>query len=191
MAKNGETPEFLFFFGALRRIKPLFPESECLSQWFRAPFVHEKVLYETAEHWMMAQKAILFNDHEMRERILQVRTPKEAKALGRKIRNFSEDVWSNHKVDIVFKGNVLKFKQNKVCRDFLLGTYPKVLVEASPYDRIWGIGMSARDTGVQNPENWKGRNLLGFILTRVRETIGKEMEEKNNMDEEKGKERVD
>lgn len=128
----------------------------------------------TAEHWMMAEKAKLFGDKAVLEKILNCNSPKEAKSLGRKVKNFDEKIWTENSERIVINGNYLKFKQNKELWEYLNGTCDKILVEASPYDKIWGVGMKNGDTGIENPGNWKGLNLLGYALMEVRDKLRNE-----------------
>lgn len=142
--------------------------STCLSQWYPAPFVVGGTRYPTAEHWMMAGKARLFADDEMLEVILASRTPSEAKKAGRRVRGFRPSDWEAARFDLVVGGNVHKFSQNEALRDYLLATGDAVLVEASPRDRIWGIGMSATNPNATIPARWRGRNLLGFALMQAR-----------------------
>jgi len=123
------------------------------------------------EQYMMAEKARIFGDEEILEEILKNKNPKQIKALGRKVRNFDEEVWKKKRYSIILNGNYAKFIQNKELRRFLVETKNRVLVEASPYDKIWGIGMAADDENVENPLQWKGQNLLGFALMEVREEI--------------------
>ena len=111
---------------------------------------------------MMYNKAILFGDTTIANKILQETTPKVIKSLGRKVRNFDENIWNKHKEEIVFKGNYLKFTQNKELKEELISTENKMLVEASPYDKIWGIGINVKQA-IEGKE-WKGLNLLGNIL---------------------------
>jgi ribA/ribD-fused uncharacterized protein len=120
---------------------------------------------------MMAEKARLFSDQEILEEILKTGNPKEVKSLGRKIKNFDHIVWDKHKYEIVKRGNLLKFSQNPEFKNFLLSTNEKVLIEASPYDRIWGIGMLESDPKAENPLQWNGENLLGFALMEVRDEL--------------------
>ena len=94
-------------------------------------------------------------------------------ALGRKVKNFDEKKWNETKYSIVFAGNLLKFSQDENLKDFLLSTKNDIIVEASPYDKIWGMGMSADDEFVENPTRWKGENLLGFALMEVRDELSK------------------
>ena len=122
---------------------------------------------------MMAQKALLFNDNEIFNEIMKANHPKEYKELGRKIKNFSDLKWNENKYQIVLKGNIAKFSQNEKLKAFLLNTGIKILVEASPYDKIWGIGLSADQENIENPLTWNGENLLGFALMEVRDLISK------------------
>ena len=120
---------------------------------------------------MMAAKARLFGDEESLLQILESSDPKAAKALGRKVKNFDSSVWDENARRLVTEGNIAKFSQNSHLQEFLLGTGDTVLVEASPYDRIWGIGLKADDERSKNPATWQGQNLLGFALMDVREAL--------------------
>ncbi|MGE8556385.1 MAG: NADAR family protein [Chryseobacterium jejuense] len=160
--------KFLFFWG--HTVKDEITKS-CFSQWFTGKFEEDGIVYKTAEHYMMAGKARLFNDAEILEKIVQAPTPNQVKALGRKVKNFDPKVWNEHKYEIVKQGNLLKFSQNNKYKDFLLSTGDKILVEASPYDTIWGIGMVETDSRAENPLLWNGENLLGFALMEVRDEL--------------------
>lgn len=120
---------------------------------------------------MMAQKALLFNDKTIFEQIIQSKHPKQAKELGRKVANFDEKVWNEHRFEIVVNGNLAKFSQDERLKAFLLSTGNRVLVEASPVDKIWGVGLEKDDEKIANPLNWNGLNLLGFALMVVREKL--------------------
>jgi ribA/ribD-fused uncharacterized protein len=120
---------------------------------------------------MMAEKARLFGDQNTRAKILKAGSPKAAKQLGRQVKNFEEEVWEESRFQFVVEGNYAKFNQNPGLGEFLLDTGNKVLVEASPVDRIWGIGLAADDERAMNPEEWRGLNLLGFALMEVRRRI--------------------
>jgi len=117
---------------------------------------------------MMFRKAQLFHDDETAERILKAGSPAAVKALGRAIRGFQEPLWREHRVSIVVDGNQAKFSQSAPLADFLRGTKKRVLVEASPVDKIWGIGLAADDPHADSPRAWRGLNLLGFALMDVR-----------------------
>lgn len=159
--------EFLFFWS--HRAQEGQVTKACLSQWWPCEFRSaEGVIFNCAEQFMMASKAMIMNDEETRKMIMATADPREMKRLGRIVRNYDEKVWHDFRWSVVLTGNYLKFSQNPELKDFLLSTGDKVLVEASPYDRIWGIGMGADDPSVENPKNWKGLNLLGFALTEVK-----------------------
>lgn len=138
--ENGQVFEYLLLDGHKASTYGSVTAS-CCSQWFPAPFKIDGIEYLTAEHYMMAEKARLFKDAAIQS-ILACQTPKEAKALGRKARNFEDDVWKSHCSQIVVKANQAKFSQNPAFAEWLVATAPKVLVEASLWDRIWGIGMA-------------------------------------------------
>ncbi len=129
------------------------------------------ITYRTAEHWMMAGKARLFDDAVSLEKVLHAPTPAAAKALGRAVRGFSEDRWAAARYELVVAGNVAKFSQNDDLRHYLASTGSRVLVEASPFDRVWGIGLADDDERARTPSRWRGRNLLGFALMDVRERL--------------------
>ncbi len=166
--------EFLFFWGHHPASDGKINKS-CLSQWFECKFTADGVKYHTAEQYMMAQKALLFGDNDVFELIMKANNPNEYKSLGRKIRNFDDKLWNENKTDIVIKGNTAKFSQNKALKNFLLSTGSKVLVEASPYDTVWGIGMSANSQGITDVHCWNGQNLLGFCLMEVRDIISEDI----------------
>ncbi len=170
--ETGEAIEFLFFWGHTRKPKEGV-EKQCLSQWYRSGFKLDGVHYKTSEHWMMAQKAKLFNDLDSFEEIVKSDSPKEAKSLGRKIKNFGPDVWDEYKYKIVIDGNIQKFTQNTELFDYLKSTKGKYLVEASPNDDMWGIGISDDSNDIDNPYLWRGENLLGFALMEVRDQLDK------------------
>jgi len=142
--RSGLRPKYLFFWGH----KPL-PNGEigksCFSQWWPAQFVVRGISYPTAEHFMMAEKARLFSDEDAWTKILQSGNPKAAKQLGRQVKGFDERIWEEARVRLVVEGNLAKFSQNRELGDFLIRTGSKVLVEASPVDRIWGIGLAEDD----------------------------------------------
>ncbi|MEJ1198776.1 MULTISPECIES: NADAR family protein [unclassified Streptomyces] len=140
----------------------------CLSQWWPSPFTVAGVEYATAEHWMMAGKARLFGDAEAERRVLAADHPAEAKKAGRLVRGFDETVWERERFRIVVEGSVHKFASDPTLRAFLLNTGERVLVEASPVDRVWGIGLTADDEAATDPERWRGPNLLGFALMTAR-----------------------
>ena len=116
----------------------------------------------------MAEKARLFGDEATLAQILAAPHPGVAKALGRQVQGFDNEVWTQHRFDIVVRGNQAKFGQNETLKSYLLSTNEKILVEASPTDTIWGIGLAETDQRVYDPRQWRGSNLLGFALMQVR-----------------------
>lgn len=168
--RSGERVKYLHFWGHRPRQDGTLGSS-CLSQWWPSPFTVDGVEYGTAEHWMMAAKARLFSDAEAETAVLAARTPAEAKNAGRLARGFDGATWERERFGIVVAGSVHKFGSTDALRSFLLGTGSRVLVEASPMDRIWGIGLTADDERAQDPERWRGPNLLGFALMTARERL--------------------
>ncbi len=126
------------------------------SQWYPAAFEVDGERYATAEHYMMAEKARLFGADGIRRQILQAGSPKQAKALGRQIVGFKDEVWNAHRFDIVCRANFAKFSQHADLKAFLLQTGNRILVEASPVDSIWGIGLAQDDPHAENPLQWQG-----------------------------------
>ena len=145
----------------------------CFSQWYPAPFCVDDKIFPTAEHFMMAEKARLFGDTEKMALILAAKEPGKAKAIGREVLNFDQSIWDMHKFGIVVRGNLEKFRQNPDLCEFLRNTGNRVLVEVSPVDSIWGIGLAADDPQRVDPKAWKGENLLGFALMEVRHVLNK------------------
>ena len=127
--------------------------------------------FNCAEQWMMMGKAAVFNDEEIAEQIFESTDPKVMKQLGRQVKNFDEDVWVKSRLGIVYLGNYMKFSQNPELKKKLLATKGKILVEASPYDKIWGVGLSKDDKRIRWPSEWLGLNLLGFTLMKVRAAL--------------------
>ena len=143
----------------------------CLSQWWPAPFTVGGVAYSSAEHFMMSAKALLFGDTETAERVRTAPHPGAAKALGRQVRGFDGRLWAERRYEIVVAGNAAKFGQHADLREFLLDTGDRIIVEASPRDQIWGIGLTAGDDRARSPEHWRGLNLLGFALMETRHRL--------------------
>lgn len=168
--ENGEKLEYLFFWGH-RATKGGTISKSCLSQWWACTFEVEGTTYSSAEQYMMAEKARLFGDEPIRQEILKIQDPNKIKSLGRKVKNFDLDLWNEKCQMIVYQGNLAKFSQNPKLKNFLLATGDKILVEASPFDTIWGIGLGEKSELALNPMEWRGTNYLGFALIRVREAL--------------------
>lgn len=141
------------------------------SQWQKSAFDLDGKTFNTAEQAMMYSKALLFDDPETAGKIATASDPGRQKALGRQVRNFEETVWQARREEIVYRVNHAKFSQNKGLRRKLFQTGDKLLVEASPNDLIWGIGLDAQKAARTAPEDWPGQNLLGRILTDVRNQL--------------------
>lgn len=166
----GEPLKFLFFWGHQPNRDGSIGKG-CFSQWWESEFMVDKVTYHSAEHYMMAEKARLFGDGETLKKILLAKHPHDAKLLGREVKNFDPQIWDDHKFSIVLRGNYFKFSQDHALKEFLLSTTKRILVEASPRDFIWGIGMGQDHEQVNNPNLWKGQNLLGYALMEVRDQL--------------------
>jgi hypothetical protein len=169
-AARGDAIEYFFFWGRTPKTEGVVDRS-CLSQWFPRAFEVNGIRYATAEHFMMASKARLFGDDATLAKILSSPSPADAKKLGRAVRNFDGARWEAARRDVVVSGNIAKFSQNRDLGVFLAGTAPAVLVEASPRDTIWGIGLGASNPLARDPSRWRGHNLLGFALMRVRDAL--------------------
>ena len=165
--------DYIFFWGHNPKRNDIVDKS-CFSQWYDVGFILDDICYLSAEHWMMAAKARLFNDEEIYNKIILAKKPAIAKALGREVKNFDADLWNNNAYELVVKGNYYKFSQHPALRDFLIKTGKRIIVEASPVDNIWGIGLSQDDADAMNLLKWKGTNLLGFALMEVRDLINTE-----------------
>lgn len=170
----GQSVKYLFFWGHTATKGASAVGKECLSQWYPAAFAVDGTSYATAEHWMMAEKARLFGDERNRQAIIGATHPDQAKKYGRLVQNFDADEWETARFGIVVRGNLAKFSQHPALRAFLLGTQEQVLVEASPVDAIWGIGLAQNDVRSLNPTAWRGLNLLGFALMEVRALLAAE-----------------
>ncbi|GGS11401.1 hypothetical protein GCM10010252_58430 [Streptomyces aureoverticillatus] len=169
-ARAGQRLKYLYFWGhAPRRDGAL--GASCFSQWWPSPFTSDGVEYATAEHWMMAEKARLFGDADAERAVLSARTPAEAKRAGRLVRGFDEAVWARERFRVVVEGSVRKFSSDEALLAHLVGTGERVLVEASPVDPVWGVGLAADDPRIGDPAGWRGLNLLGFALMAARERL--------------------
>lgn len=168
--KKKENLKFIYFWGQRRNEGEI--TKACLSQWYNSDFTVDGIVYNCAEQFMMAEKARLFGDRETLAEILETSEQFRIKYLGKQIKNFDEEIWLKERYKIVVKGNMAKFSQNEEIKEFLLNTGYKVIVQASPYDTVWGIGLSEDEIIKSNdPTKWKGQNLLGFALMEVRDEL--------------------
>lgn len=149
------------------------PEKEYgfLSNWYEAAFTIDGKTFSSIEQYMMYRKAMVFQDEEHAQEVLDLTDAREIKAIGRKVRNYNDTVWNGVRQIVVYEGLLAKFIQNRELRDKLLATGDAVLAECNPDDPIWGIAMERDDENRFYMENWKGSNYLGFLLMMVREKL--------------------
>ena len=171
-SKKYTKDDFVFFWGHTSKGDGV--TKACLSQWFPCSFTIDGQCYNCAEQFMMAEKARIFNDEPIREQIMRERDQMTIKKLGRRVSGFDGAIWECERYDVVFRGNIAKFTQNPHLQEFLLSTGDKILVEASPKDTIWGIGLDEHHPDALDPRTWRGKNLLGFILMDVRQQLREE-----------------
>lgn len=162
--------DFVFFWGH-RCADQSNPGDACLSNFFPAKMVIDGETYSCVEQYMHARKAGLFKDEVTRQRIMDTTNPNQMKELGRQVSGYREKVWRQAAHDVVYKGVMAKFDQDEVLRKYLLSTNTCILVEASPYDKRWGIGLPATHTYATVPALWPGENWLGFILMEARDAL--------------------
>lgn len=147
------------------------------SQWSKSPIkdLYYGVSYNTAEQGMMYRKAIVFGDFEIASKILQTDNPKEQKQFGRLVKNYDDSVWKDKRLETVTQINHWKFSQNKELKSLLVSLKDWEFVEASPVDKIWGVGMSIDDDRIFDPCNWQGENLLGLAIKEAQIRIISEL----------------
>ena len=146
-------------------------EYGCCSNWYPASITINGITFSCCEQYMMYQKAILFDDHEIADKIINTTIPKDIKALGRQVKNFDPAIWDKHKEMVVGTAVMAKFIQHPDLYKKLQESGDAIMCEAAPNDNIWGIGMAADNPKMQNPEEWQGTNLLGKIVMNVRTLI--------------------
>jgi ribA/ribD-fused uncharacterized protein len=150
--------------------KPAQPNG-WLSNWSKHPIVDNGVTFPTAEHYLMHHKALLMGDAATAARILKAKSPCAAKMLGRSVDNWDEERWCSKRKDIMRRGLALKVEQHPDLLALLTQTGASVLAEASPDDKIWGIGCSVKDKRAADANLWPGRNLLGECWMEVRAAL--------------------
>lgn len=165
------TDKYVFFWGT----------NDIYSQWHPCQFSIAGRTFNCAEQWMMFCKARFFNNEDIVQKIMDSTDPREQKAFGRQVRNFDEAKWKIIAKDIVYKGNEAKFSQNPHLLEQLLDTGDRVIVEASPYDPLWGIGLRDNDPRALDPKQWKGLNWLGEVLTKLRDDLKNSHKEDQNI----------
>ena len=153
------TDKYVFFFGGI------------CSQWASSKFTIDGVKYNCAEQYMMAQKALFFKDKKQLQKIMNTDNPRDQKYYGRQVKNFDYEEWSKISRGVVFKANMAKFTQNPRMLDELLSYGDREIVEASPTDTIWGIGLAVDDPKIHDKSNWQGTNWLGEVIMDVKKTI--------------------
>jgi len=174
---NNPRPELILFYNGP------------FSQWYSSPFkaitsypsgdtndtkyqnLNAEHIFANCEQYMMFEKAMLFQDFPSACAIIATTNPKEVKRLGRLVRGFDERIWAEHREVIVFAGNYHKFTQNPDLKQYLANSGKKIFVEASPTDKIWGIGLDANNPAARDPKKWQGLNLLGYAITAVRNKL--------------------
>lgn len=153
------------------------------SQWEPCKFIVDGITYNSSEQYMMAYKARVFGDKDTLDRIMEAEHPRDQKKLGRQVKGFNADRWANIAREIVYEGNYAKFTQNPELLEKLLATEGTTLVEASPHDCVWGIGLREDDPDAQDRATWKGTNWLGEILTGLRHDIVEGLPKKPERDD--------
>jgi ribA/ribD-fused uncharacterized protein len=147
------------------------------SQWFKCRFAIGGQSYNCCEQFMMAEKARVFGDAEAEAAILRTTNPREQKALGRTVRAFDEATWNAVCRGIVYRANLAKFEQDANLYKVLMETGSRTIVEASPKDRIWGIGLGQDDPRAQDPSQWRGTNWLGVAIMQARDELRRRLGE--------------
>ena len=153
--------EFTFFWGGP------------MSQWAKSDFVIDGLEFNTCEQYMMYKKAMLFGDTVTAEKIMKAKHPRVQKKLGREVTPFDDNKWVSICKNVVYDANMAKFSQNAKMKEELMLTGDKEICEASPYDKRWGVGMSADNPLIKEKANWDGLNWLGEVLTKVRDDLRK------------------
>lgn len=146
-------------------------ENGYLSNWYMSEFTYNDIKFSSMEQYMMYQKAITFHDYEVAKDIMGTDDVAEIKALGRKVKNYSDVIWNGLRQIVIFQGLFAKFQQNVTLKQRLLETGDSIIAECAVRDTIWGIGLSMKDTKRFDINEWQGTNLLGFALMAVRKEL--------------------
>jgi len=141
------------------------------SNWYSCIFEYKGHTFFNSEQAFMWEKARFFDDHEIEKILLSETNPAHAKALGRKVKNFDADMWMAASYPAMIAVNFAKWNSSPVLKELIISTDPKIIVEASPYDKIWGVGLNEDDDLILDEKNWEGMNLLGKALMNVRREL--------------------
>jgi len=141
------------------------------SNFYSCKFVVDDIEFNTSEQYFMYQKALFFNDIKKANEILQSKNPVKQKLLGRQVKNYSDPLWNEVRYENMLDGCRAKFTQNQRLKKILLDTNNLTIVEASPTDKIWGVGLAINNSLVLHKENWQGLNLLGEVLMELRTNL--------------------
>lgn len=166
----------------LRKNGYIFFYKEHPSNWFRSKFTLDlssvipsdkrgSVMFTCGEQAMMCGKASLFGDHKTWDKIMEASHPREMKDLGREVKGYNDPRWIASRYQIVLTAVVEKYRQNDSARSLLLDSGDDTFVEASPSDKIWGIGLAQDAPGIEDPKTWQGLNLLGKAVTEARDLL--------------------
>lgn len=163
VVRNPEKPtqDLVLFYGR----RPVF------SNFYISPFKIGKLKYNCTEQYFQHKKAMFFEDHKTAGKIMKTQSPAQQKKLGRRVKGYDELRWMQVRKQTMESGCMAKFTQNQPEKEKLLATGDSLMVECSPTDKIWGIGLGLKDHRAKNPKNWVGQNLMGKVLENVRELI--------------------
>ena len=151
-----------------------FKDTDFMSNFYPSKFSVDGFQYNCNEQYIMASKALVFKDNVIFDKIMNETVPYNIKKLGRQVKNFTDKEWLKHRDHILYSGLIAKFSQNDDLYRLLRKTKKLVLVEASPYDKIYGVGLGEDDPKILDESNWLGENLLGYTLMKVRDDLTKE-----------------
>lgn len=141
------------------------------SNFYKCKFRVDNIDFFSSEQYFMYKKAMAFMDAETAELILKTKLPWEAKKLGRQVKNFNKKEWDEMCQKIMYDAVHHKFTQNQSLLKVLMATGNTKFIEASPFDKIWGIGLTEEDAKKTPEENWLGTNFLGIVLTQLRDDL--------------------